>query len=242
MRRVEFGEGADRLVFVLGFGNRPEHDGVQWLLDHLTGAGYRVTVFELPRTVTDFEAEYLAPVDEYVADLDSYRLVSHSTGGLITRYVDADDCLETRTYLSPWWGFREEMEGPVLALAMKLPISKPVLPNSVERSDLGELASDEWLADVPRYAAPTFLREARRAQRRLPPFDERDVVFYNPGDPIVGVDAIEAQAPPANRIQFDGGHELFCSRSREDHVDALLTAIDGGIEAIRDRSEAGTVS
>lgn len=232
MRRVEFGDGDRRLVFVLGFGNRPEHDGVQWLLDRLTDAGYRVTAFEIPRTVTDFESEYLAPVADYVADLDSYRLLSHSTGGLIARYVDADGGLETRTYLSPWWGFHEDLETPLVSLLMKLPVSKPILPASSDRSDLGELASDEWLADSPDYAAPTFLREARRAQKAIPPFDEDDVVFYNPEDPIVGADAIEAQTPAANRVEFTGGHELFNSRCRDEHVETLLAAVDRGTDAL----------
>lgn len=234
MRRVEFGpDDGDRLVFVLGYGNRPEHDGVQWLVDHLTGEGYRVTAFEIPRTTADFEADYLAPVAEYVAGLDSYRLLSHSTGGLISRYLDADGALETRTYLSPWWGFHADLESPLVSLLMKLPVSKPILPASASRADLGELSSEAWVEDAPDYAAPTFLREAKRAQQRLPPFDDRDVVFYNPEDPIVGAEAIEEQAPAGNRVAFAGGHELFNSRSREDHVETVLAAVDRGVDALR---------
>ncbi|MFB6234693.1 MAG: alpha/beta hydrolase [Halopenitus sp.] len=233
MRRVQFGDGAEEVVLILGFGNRPEHDGVQWLIDHLTAADYTVTAFEIPRTITDFEAEYLAPVVDYVEALGSYRVVSHSTGGLIARYLD-DGGVETRTYLSPWWGFHDGLDTPLVRFLMKLPLSKPILPASASRAELGELATDEWVADAPDYASPTFLREAKRAQESIPPFDEDDVVFYNPGDKIVGTDAIEAQSPSANRIQFDGGHELFCSRSRADHVDALLAAVEGGLAALED--------
>lgn len=236
MRRVEYGDGDERLVFVLGFGNRPEHDGVQWLIDHLTDAGYRVTVFEIPRTITDFQSEYLAPVAEYVTNLDSCRLLGHSTGGLIARHIEADERVETRTYLSPWWAFHEDLQNPLVSLLAKLQISKPILPASAERSDLGELASDEWLEDSPDYAAPTFLREAKRAQETIPPFDENDVVFYNPDDSIVGTDVIETQTPPANRIRFAGGHELFNSRSRDEHVNSLLMAVDRGIDALRGKT------
>ncbi|MGZ0745767.1 alpha/beta hydrolase [Haloparvum sp. AD34] len=231
MRRVQFGDGSEEVVLVLGFGNRPEHDGVQWLIDQLTAAGYTVTAFEIPRTITDFESEYLAPVVDYVDTLDSYRVLSHSTGGLIARYLD-DDAMETRTYLSPWWGFHDALDTPLVRFLLKLPISKPILPASAGRAELGELATDEWVADSPDYASPTFLREARRAQESIPPFDPDDVVFYNPDDAIVGTDAIEAQTPAANRIQFDGGHELFCSRSRDDHVDALLDAVANGLTAV----------
>lgn len=237
MRRVQFGDGSEEVVLILGFGNRPEHDGVQWLIGQLTAADYRVTAFEIPRTITDFETEYLAPVVDYVETLDSYRVLSHSTGGLIARYLD-DDGLETRTYLSPWWGFHDAIETPLVRFLMKLPISKPILPASATRAELGELATDEWVEDAPDYASPTFLREVRRAQESIPPFDADDVVLYNPDDAIVGTDAIETQAPPANRIQFDGGHELFCSRSRDGHVDALLAAVANGVGGLE--GEAGT--
>lgn len=231
MRRVEYGDGDDRLVFVLGFGNRPEHDGVQWLVNELTNAGYRVTAFEIPRTITDFGAEYLAPVKEYLANLDSYRLLGHSTGGLIARYID-DEALQTRTYLSPWWGFHEDLENPLVSLLMKLPIARPVLPASATKEELGNLSSDEWVEDAPDYVSPTFLREAKRAQQQLPPFNDRDVVFYNPEDPIVGVNAIEVQTPPGNRVSFAGGHELFNSRSRDEHLETLLSAIGRGSAAL----------
>jgi len=231
MRRVQFGDGSEEVILILGFGNRPEHDGVQWLIDQLTAAGYVVTAFEIPRTITDFEAEYLAPVVDYVQTLDSYRVLSHSTGGLIARYLD-DDGLETRTYLSPWWGFHDGLDTPLVRFLMRLPISKPILPASASRSELGELATNEWVADAPDYASPTFLREANRAQESIPPFDEDDAVFYNPDDTIVGTDAIEAQAPPTNRIQFAGGHELFCSRSRNDRVDAIVEAVESGVVAL----------
>ncbi|MFB6126975.1 MAG: alpha/beta hydrolase [Halolamina sp.] len=232
MRRVDYGDGdgGDLVALVLGWGNRPEHDGVQWLIEQFTAAGYRVSAFELPRTITDFGAEYLAPVESFLADREEYRLLSHSTGGLICRHLP-DDGPATRTYLSPWWGFPGEGLS-VVDVAAKLPISTPILPTDPTRSDLGELASEEWLADAPDYAAPTFLREAKRAQASLPPFDDDDVVFYAPDDAVVDPGAIESQAPAANRVRYEGGHELFCSRARDRHVDALLSAVDGGVDAL----------
>jgi len=234
MRREEFGDGDDRLVFVLGWGNKPEHAGVQWLIDQFTGVGYRVTVFEIPTTITDFETEWLAPVEKYVADLHSYRLLSHSTGGLISRYIRADDRLVTRTYLSPWWGFHESMQNPVVWLAMKLPISTPILPtgDGDEREALGELVSEGAIEDGPDRAAPAFLREAKRGQQAMPPFNDDDVVFYTRSDAIVGVDAIGAQAPPRNRVTYEGGHELFCSRCREQKIDDVVAAVDRGLDGL----------
>jgi len=234
MRREEYGDGDDRLVLVLGWGNRPEHAGPGWLIDRLAEAGYRVTAFEIPRTITDFESEWLAPVRRYVAELDAYRLLSHSTGGLIARYIEADDRLVTRTYLSPWWGFHGDLANPVVSLAMKLPISTPILPTGGgdETEELGALIDQEAIDDGPDYAAPTFLREAKRAQESMPPFDEDDVVFYTPSDAIVGTGAIEAQAPAASRVTYEGGHELFCSRCREDRIGEVLAAVDRGVEGL----------
>jgi len=232
MRRVDYGDGDDRLVLVLGWGNRPEHDGVQWLIDHLTDAGYHVSAFELPRTITDFEDEYLVPVQSFVDDLDEYRLLSHSTGGLVARHLDADDARRTRTYLSPWWGFHDDLQNPLVSLLTKLPVSTPVLPASATRDELGSLASDAWVADSPDYAAPTFLREAKRAQESLPPFDTRDAVFYNPDDPIVSGATIESQVPEANRVAFTDGHELFNSSTRDDHIETVLAAVRDGASAL----------
>jgi hypothetical protein len=234
MRRVEFGEGDRRLVFVLGWGNRPEHETVDWLLTELVDAGYHVTAFEVPRTITDFESEYLDPVRAFVDTLDSYRLLSHSTGGLIARYIEADDRLQTRTYLSPWWGIHEDTRGPLFSLVTKLPISRPFLPafSDDPAAELGALVTEERLQDSPEYAAPTFLREAMRGQQSMPPFDEADVVFYTPTDAVVDAGAIEQQTPEANRIPYEGGHELFSSRCREEYLAQVLTAIDGGIDAL----------
>ncbi|AGN02421.1 hypothetical protein L593_12410 [Salinarchaeum sp. Harcht-Bsk1] len=234
MRRVQYGDGDERLVFVLGWGNRPEHEGVQWLCEHLIDAGYSLDVFEIPRTISDFERQYLDPVEAHLADLETYRLLSHSTGGLITRYIPADESLLSRTYLSPWWGFHEDLQNPIVRWLSLLPVPWPILPASSDREDLGEYTTDERMADLPSFAAPTFLREARRAQRAMPPYDDRDAVFYTPDDPIVDAPTIERTVPEANRIAYDGGHELFNSESREEHLDAVLAAIDGGIAAVDD--------
>ena len=201
MRRESYGdEGDDRVVFVLGWGNKPEFDNVQWLIDRLVEADYYVDAFEIPPHISDHRSEWLEPVRSHVEAHAPVRSLSHSTGGLISRYLDADD-LHSRVYLSPWWGFHEDLEGVVLE-------------------------------QTPSKMAPTFLREARRGQRHMPPFDDRDAVFYTPTDPIVGTDAIEEQAPVANRVQYEGGHELFCSSSRTDHIDTVLAALEDGADAL----------
>lgn len=225
-----FGDDGDpTLLVVLGWGNRTHHEPVRWLIDHFS-EGFHVHTATLPVHVTDVQAEWVRPVERYAADLDSPALLGHSAGGLTAAHADVD--ARTRTYLSPWWGFHADLDNPLVSALMKLPISRPILPASATREDLGELASDEWLEDAPDYAAPTFLREAKRAQERMPPFDTDDAVFYSPTDPIVGAGAIESQVPASNRVSYEGGHELFCSRSRDDHIDTVLAAVDEGADAL----------
>ena len=226
-----FGEGDRDLVLVLGWGNRFRHETVQWLVDQVVDAGYRVHGFQIPRVVTDFDAEWVDPVASTIESLDGYHLLTHSTGGLIGEFLDGPT---TKVHLSPWWGFHERLDNPVVDWLAKLPVSTPILPSPAEREMLGELATDERVADSPTAAAPTFLREAKRGQARLPPFDaDRTSVFYTPTDPVVSASAIEARTPAENRIAYDGGHELFASASRDAHVDAVLAALDEGPAALR---------
>jgi pimeloyl-ACP methyl ester carboxylesterase len=228
-----FGDGDDPdLVFVLGWGNRIDHENVRWLVDALAER-YRVHAVQIPVNPTDFEADYLAPVREYVADLGEYRFLGHSTGGLIGAYLREPAPL-TRTYLSPWWGFAEEQAGTLLDLITKLPTARQFVPTGTSnRESLGALATDRQIADSPDRASPAFLGVAKGAQAGLPPFDADAVVFYTPDDLVVDPEAIEARAPERNRVAYEGGHELFSSPTREDHLDAVLAAVEGGVEAIR---------
>jgi hypothetical protein len=79
----------------------------------------------------------------------------------------------------------DDLDNPVVSLAMRLPIATPILPAGIEKAELGELTTDERYAENPSRAAPTFLREASCAQQRLLPFDaERASVFYSPTDGV----------------------------------------------------------
>lgn len=222
MNTAVYGTGTD-LVFVLGWGNQPEHETVRWLIDRLVEAGYRVHAIEIPTTITDFDAEYRQPVAEYVATLSSYRLLTHSTGGLIGAFLSGP---KTRVYLSPWWGMHEDQDGLLARLFARLPIARPLFPTGIDAEAIGTLASGEQLADAPDAVSPTFLREIRRAQAALPPFRPDSVVFFSPDDRVVSPTAIQARAPAENRVPYDGGHELFSSSDREALATEVVDAVD----------------
>lgn len=221
-------DGEADLVFVLGWGNKPDFETVRWLIDRLVEADYRVHTFQIPTVITDFRTQYLDPVADFVEDKE-YRLLTHSTGGLIGEFLENPT---TKVHLSPWWGFHDDLENPLVDFAMKLPISWPILPAGIDREGLGIHTTDRQLEETPSLAAPTFLREAKRAQGRLPPFEEGTAVFYTPTDPVVSAEAIEARTPPENRVRYEGGHELFGSASREEHIDTVLAAIESGSDAL----------
>jgi hypothetical protein len=232
MRRVTFDDAGERdLVFVLGWGNTPEHANVRWLIDHLQQAGYRVHTFEIPTTITDFEAEYLDPVATFVDELDAYRLLAHSTGGLIGAYLD--DPI-TRVYLSPWWGIHHDQDGLLARLLARLPFARPIIPVDGDPAAIGDLVTDDQLADGPDAIAPTLVREVRRAQDGLPAVDDSAVVFYTPDDQVVSPAAIRERAPDANTVTYDGGHELFSSQCREAYLDPIRAALEDGVDALSD--------
>lgn len=234
MQTEQYGpEDGDDLVLILGWGNRLDHENVQWLIDQLTEAGYQVDAFELPTVIDDFYEEYLEPVEEYVADLDSFRIVGHSTGGLIAAYVEG---AETETYLSPWWGFRESdlpAGDLLLDLVGQLPTDQAIVPKEHwEHDELGALVTEEEIAAVPERLAPTFIREARDAQAHRPSIAADAVVFCTLEEEIVSLSAIGAGVPADRTVLYDGGHELFSSRSRDDHLDTLLAVIEDGAGAL----------
>jgi len=229
MEFTEFDEGGDRrLMFVLGWGNRTDHENVRWLVDELVDAGYVVDVGQIPVHISDFEREYLTPTQERYDTTAPDRILSHSTGGLITAHLDAD---VPRVYLSPWWGLADE-GGLLQRLLVALPTSRPVIPVPDDPGALGDLATERQLADGADYAAPAFLRTIVDAQERLPPFREDSVVFCSLQDRVVGVDAIGAHAPAARTVLYDGGHEFFTSSGRERTVEAVLAALADGPEAV----------
>lgn len=229
MKCTLFGpEDGETLVFVMGWGNQAHHEPVQWLVDHLSEAGYRVHAIEIPTVVTDFHSEYVEPVQQYVDDLGSFRLLGHSTGGLIGPYLEG---ATTRTYLSPWWGFPDD-GGPVLSLASRLPTTRPLLPAGTTRDALGVHATDRQLAEIPSKAAPAFIREAMWGHEHRPAIDDDAVVFCSLQDQIVGVRAIGRAVPADRVVLYDGGHELFSSHSREEHIETLLAVLRDGAAAL----------
>jgi hypothetical protein len=227
-----FGDDADPdLLFVLGWGNRPEHAPVRWLIDRLVESDYHVHTATLPVHVTDVQREWVRPVEDYADDLDTPAVLAHSAGGLTVAHADLD--ARTTTYCSPWWDFPPATESPLLDVLAKLPTDRRFLPSSIDDSGLlGEHATAQQIADAPERVSPKFIRAVRRAHRRLPPADEDAACFCSLSDRVVSTQAIGDRLSSDRIRLYDGGHELFSSHSREEHLDTLLAALEDGPDAL----------
>lgn len=229
MEFTEFDEGGDeRVLFVLGWGNRVEHENVRWLVDELAAAGYVVDVGQIPLHISDFDREYLAPTQERYDTTDPDRVLSHSTGGLVTAHLDA---AAPRVYLSPWWGLADD-PGLIQRVLVSLPTSRPIIPIPDDPGAIGDLVTERQLEDGADYGAPAFFRTIVDAQERLPAFREDSVVFCSLQDRVVGVGAIGAHAPATRTVLYDGGHEFFSSSGRERTVERVLATLADGPGAV----------
>ena len=225
-----FGDDGDpTLLVVLGWGNRTHHEPVRWLIDHFS-EGFHVHTATLPVHVTDVQAEWVRPVERYAADLDSPALLGHSAGGLTAAHADVD--ARTRTYLSPWWGYPPATRGPHVDLLARVPLDAKLLPSGINAKALGEHATERQVEETPARVSPRFLRATRRAHESVPEVDEDAVVFCSLSDRVVSLRAIGDRVSSERLVVYDGGHELFSSRSREAHLDTLLAVCEAGPDAL----------
>jgi hypothetical protein len=219
-------------LFVLGWGNRPEHEPVRWLIDRLVADGWRVHTATLPVHVTNVRHEWVAPVERYAADLDEFALLGHSAGGLTAAHARVSG-VTTVTYLSPWWGYPPATSGPLSSFLAKIPADAKVLPSGMAGPHLlGEHATERQVRETPSRVSPRFLQATREAHEMLPAIDDDAVVFCSLSDRIVSTRAIGDRIDSDRIVLYDGGHELFSSRSREEHLDALLGALEDGPAAL----------
>ena len=227
------GGAIDDCLFVLGWGNRPEHRPVRWLIDRLVQDGWRVHTATLPVHVTDVRREWVAPVERYAADVEEFALVGHSAGGLTAAHASLDDAT-TQTYLSPWWGYPPATSGLLPELLAKIPSDAKLLPSGMAGPHLlGEHATQRQVAATPDRVSPRFLRTTREAHDRLPEIGDDAVVFCSLSDRIVSTRAIGDRVSSDRIVLYDGGHELFSSASRESHIETLLAVLEDGPDGLR---------
>jgi hypothetical protein len=212
VRVRRFGDGDDRdLLLLLGLGNRVRHAAVRWLVERLA-ADYRVHAVEIPDNGTDFDRDYRRPVECYAAGLDAdYRLLSHSTGGLIAAHLSTD---RPRVYCSPWWGFAPGRDAALATLLARLPVEAPVLPVPPDADAYGDAVDTAGRETT--WISPAFVRAIGEAQAALAgrPVPADATVFCSLADRVVSVRAIGERTPPDRVRLYDGGHEFFASAER----------------------------
>lgn len=218
--RETLGAGTD-LVFVMGWGNRLDGENERWFLEQLA-ADYRVHAFEIPTNGTDFERDYLAPVETYVADLSDPVFCSHSTGGLVVGHLDPDRAV----YVSPWWSFYgEKLRGPVFEYGTRLPVERPFVPIDFARGEVGVRVSDEAWERLPKTVSPAFVREIRAAQETMPDPSGDVRVCCSLRDTVVGLQGIGERVTPERVRLYDGEHEPFSAADRVAACEVVTAAL-----------------
>ncbi|MEF8826598.1 MAG: alpha/beta hydrolase, partial [Halapricum sp.] len=217
MELDRFGGDADPpLLFVLGWGNRPDHAPVRWLIDRLVEDGWYVHTATLPVHVTDAGSEWIRPVERYADGLADPAILGHSVGGLTVAHAGLD--ARTTTYLSPWWRLPPATDGPLVDLLARVPTDRKVVPlGMVDAELLGDHATARQVADSPDRVSPAFLRTVRWAHRNVPDINEDAVVFCSLSDRVISTRAIGERVPSDRVVLYAGGHELFSSPTRDRH-------------------------
>lgn len=218
--------GSPTLLFVMGFGNRLEGATESWFIDRLTADGYRVHVIQLTTDIADFQQEYIVPVQQIHDDQDPVAVLGHSLGGLVMAYLET----AARTvYLSPWWGMYEsKVSAWEEWLVPQLPIRARILPIKTRRDELGDYLSDAEWEQLPKRLSPVFITEVYYAQQVRPPIDEDATVFASLEDTIISLRAV-GTAVAADQIRlYEGGHQLFAARGREEAIDEVLAVLPRG--------------
>lgn len=214
MRRHTYGDGERDLLFVLGWGNRPGHEPVDWLVSQFDD--WTVHAVVVPENGTAFDRDYRAPLTRIHERIEPDAAAAHSLGGLALAHVPGE---EPRVYSSPFWGLnRAGVAGLAAPALARLPISRRIVPSESDPAALGDLkpADEEGAAD--RGLSPAWLGAVREGQRTLPSFRDGSVVYCSLSETVVGLGAIGDHAP-ADRVRlYDGGHEFFASSGREETI------------------------
>jgi pimeloyl-ACP methyl ester carboxylesterase len=220
-------EAGDRLLVVLGLGNRLTGANERWFLRRLSRSGFRVTGVQLPTVAADFDVHLRRPVQRVHDGVEPAAVVGHSLGGLVVAHLETE--APTR-FCSPWWGFPPEHRGGLLPwLIRRCPIRARVVPVSISHSVVGGRMRLPAATALPRRLSPAFLLAIERAQRDRPPIAEDAAVFYTPDDAIVDVTSIEEAVDTEQLERFDGGHEIFSIAGRRRAVDRLRESLETGV-------------
>jgi hypothetical protein len=222
MKQRLYGDSNQKdLLLLPGWGNRIDDSNMGWLVDLLVTAGFRVHAFEFPCNITDFHRECLQPIKDYQNTLGEHVILSHSMGGLVSAYLDAQ---RKTVYLSPWWGiFGEKVRRTLLSVFCSFKFSTPVFPIDFIKDEVGDLATDTYWALLPKKVSPAFVREIVKAQRAMPALQQDHIVFCTLKDTIVNLKAVGERTQ--NVFLYDGFHELFSSSTRDSYKDELLSAL-----------------
>lgn len=126
------------------------------------------------------------------------------------------------------WGI---YEGKVASwekwLVPRLPIRARILPIKTRRDEVGtHLSDDEW-DQLPKRISPVFITEVHRARQARPPISTDAVVFVSLADTIISLQAIGTAVSSDQVRLYDGGHQLFSAKDRNETIEEVLEVLPG---------------
>lgn len=225
LRVHERGDG-ETLLFVLGWGNRPDDAAVDWLLDRLA-ADWTVHAVALPENGTDFRRDYVEPLVAVDDRVDPVVRAGFSLGGLVLAHLPGSD---PRLYASPFWGLATDgLVDLVLPLVRRLPVTRRLVPVGRGRAAADASAEGDTRAEESareRGVSPAWLGAVHEGQRTLPPFREGSVVHCSLRDEVVDTAAIGERAPAERVRLYDGPHEFFGAEGRAETVERVRADLE----------------
>jgi len=139
---------------------------------------------------------------------------------LLGEHAGTDRLQDTPSWLSPAF-VRETRD----AQSRLLPANVNLAAIARARSSAAGKAETEEGEDAT--ATPTDLPSPHWS------VEDDAVVFCSLSDEVVSLNAIGARVNADSVVLYEGGHELFASTSREQHVPTLLAALEEGADALR---------
>ena len=209
-----------RVAFIMGWGNTLNDPWLKWFKEMVAEENRSVLVIAIPCEYTSFNT-VLNDIKVLIEEHQCEILLSHSMGGLFSRFIDTE-CIIQRIFLSPFWKVPKRTlilgSYPISKLLISLLrwIKTPLLYRNFEDEDIGII---DLPKDVPRNISPCTMHEVIKAQSNMPPLKNTDTIIYCPDDKVIDTSVCSG-------LTYAGGHFAFTVSERDVIFQMIVSIID----------------
>ena len=226
VEKKTLGKGPDEVLFLLGYGVKFDQPGVKWLMDRFSGEELKTTFLQLPVVIGDFNEDILDPVEGIRNDMGDHVVIGFSLGGLTASFLEGT---ERRIFLSPFWGLNKELENGWMKIALKglRVVRLRILPSRYDLVDMGHYSTEEDLEGMPEFMDFHTISEMMETQKRMPPPEKEDIVYWSKEDPLISHEAVLKRGIDTRK--YDGGHMIYLVKDRERIFDEIIDLCRGSL-------------